>query len=209
MFQMNCSKCGGLVKSPLLAEIQVVECPQCEEIVRVQNVIVTTKKFSTGLRTSLKSLLISARDKFRLNRSHIVDAQTGYEIDKRLAKILRRDDFRLDLSFDLYVQVNFASHKRLARLLNISSIGAGIEFADGGKLPEDNSEINLHLPLNEGPETLSLLGRVVWSKIPAEDTISPVITMGVQFRAVDEEVLACLWNFIVNAETSGLTPAEE
>ena len=117
MFQMNCSNCSELIKSPLLVEVQVIECPQCEEIVGVKNVVVSTKEFSISLRSSLKKLLIAARNKFRLNKSHIIDVQTSYEVDKRLAKILRRDDFRLDMSYDLYVQINFDSNKRLAKLL--------------------------------------------------------------------------------------------
>jgi hypothetical protein len=199
---MNCSKCSGLIKSPLLAEVQVIECPQCNEIVRVKNVIVSTKNLSTGLRSSLKNLLLSARDKFRLNRSHILDEQASYDIKKRLAKLLRRDDFRLDMAYDLYVQTNFDEHKRLAKLLNISSIGAGIEFDGHGLFPENDSEIDLQVPLHGEAEPLSLLGRVIWSNIPSKDTIAPSITMGVQFEDIDEETRARLWDFIVNAETS-------
>lgn len=202
MFQMNCLNCRALIKSPLLSEVQVIECPQCKEIVRVQNVVVSSRKFSTGLRSSLKSLLLAARDKFRLNKSHVLDAQTSYDIDKRIAKLLRRDDFRLDMSYDLFVQIDFDSHKRLARLLNISSIGASIEFTERGQLPEDKSEINLQLPVTGDTEPLSLLGKVVWSRIPTKDTILPSVTMGVQFEDVDEETRAGLWAFIVNAETA-------
>jgi hypothetical protein len=216
MFQMNCLNCRALIKSPLLSEVQVIECPQCKEIVRAQNVVVSTKKFSTGLRSSLKNLLLAARDKFRLNKSHVLDAQTSYDIDKRIAKLLRRDDFRLDMSYDLYVQIDFDNNKRLARLLNISSIGASIEFAGRGQLPENtsgkdlllpeaNSEINLQLPMTGDAGSLSLLSRVIWSRLPTKDTIFPSVTMGVQFKEIDEETRACLWDFIVNAETSGHT----
>lgn len=202
MFQMNCSNCGGIIKSPLLVEVQVIECPQCEKIVGIKNVIVSKKKFSISLRSSLKKLLLAARDKFRLNKSHVVDAQSSYEIDKRIAKLLRRDDFRLDVSYDIYVQINFDGHKRLAKLLNISPIGAGIEFAEGDLLPDDNAEIGFELPLPGDAESLTLHGRVVWRKIPAKDTLFPCTTMGLQFKDVDEATNACLWDFIVNSETS-------
>jgi hypothetical protein len=216
MFQMNCSNCGELIKSPLLAEIQVIECPECEEIARVQNVVVSIQKTSFSFRSSLKNLLFAARNKFRLNKSHLLDTQPSYDIDKRLAKLLRRDDFRLDMSYDLYVQINFDSNKRLARLLNISSIGAGIEFAERGQLakdnseinlqlPENNSEINLQLPLSGDAEPLSLLGRVIWGRIPEKDTIFPSITMGLQFKEIDEETRARLWDFIVKTETAAHT----
>jgi len=202
MLQMNCSNCGGLIKSPLLAEVQVIECPQCEEIVGVNNVVVSSKKFSISLRSSLKNLLLAARDKFQLNKLHNLDAQTKYDIDKRLAKLLKRDDFRLNMSYDLYVQINFDNNKRLARLINVSSTGAAVEFAERGQVPENNSETKFQLLLLGYAETLSFLARVVWSRKQTMDTLSPSITMGLQFRKIDEETRACLWDFIVNTETS-------
>ena len=203
MLQMNCSNCDGLIKSPLLSEVQVIECPQCEEIVGVENVVVSTKNFSISLRSSLKDLLLAARDKFRLNKSHILDVQTSGDINKRLARLLKRDDFRLNMSDDLYVQINFDSNKRLAKLLNLSSTGAAIEFAKHGQLPEDNSETKFELLLPGYTESLSLLAKVVWSRMPEKDTISQSIAMGVQFKDIEEEIRACLWDFIVDAETSG------
>jgi hypothetical protein len=145
-----------------------------------------------------------------------LDEQTSYDIDKRIAKLLRRDDFRLDISYDLFVQVDFEKNTRLARLLNISSIGASIEFAERGQqsennsgknslLPEDNSDINLQLPVPGEAAPLSLPGRVVWSKIPAKDTILPSVSMGLQFKDIDEETRAGLWDFIVQSETSDHT----
>lgn len=213
MFQMNCSSCGELIHSPQLVELQVVKCPQCEKVVEIKNVVMSNHKLSVGLRSSLKKMLLTAGDKFRVNKSQVMDAKTKYAIDKRLAKLLRRDDFRLDMSYDLYVQVNYGSYKRLAKLLNISSEGAGIEFADrsrqkskaadnGPPLPEDNSEVSLLLPLPGDAQPLSLRGRVVWSKVPGKETLFPSIPMGVKFKDVDEGIRASLWDFIVETETS-------
>ncbi len=209
---MKCSNCSGLVKSPLLVEVQVIECPQCEEIVGVKNVVVSSSKNTINLGSSLKKMLIAARDRFRVNKSHLLETQTSYDVNKRLAKLLRRDDFRLDMSDDLYVQIDFDNNKRLARLLNISPIGAGIEFAERDRspvnnserkiqVPENNSEIKIELPLPGATESLSLVGRVVWSNIPEKATIFPSTTMGLQLKDIDEETRACLWDFIVKTET--------
>jgi hypothetical protein len=205
MFQMNCTHCDGLIESPRLAEVQLFLCPQCEEIVVVENVTIAKEKSSINLRSSLRKLLISARDKFRINKADNSDIQAKYVIDKRLAKLLKRDDFRLDLSHDFFVQVGFDGQKRSAKLLNISSTGAAIEFFEMGEFPGDDSETTFQLPLPGQKDPLSILARVVWRGKPAKDTISPTITMGLQFREIDEEIRASLWEFIVNSETSART----
>ena len=46
MLLMNCPKCDGAIKSPFLAEIKFVDCWQCKEEVKVQNVFVSTKGFT-------------------------------------------------------------------------------------------------------------------------------------------------------------------
>lgn len=202
MLQMNCQNCGGLIESPLLAEVQLFVCPQCEEVVLVNDVVISTAKTQPTFRSSLKKLLISAREKFQINKSENIDSQTKYDIDKRLAILLRREDFRLNMSYDFLVQINFDNNKRSAKLLNISSTGAAIEFFEGGQLPEDDSETKFQLLLPGHPEPLSFLARVVWSKKPKTGTKSPTVTMGLQFKNIDEIKRSCLWDFIVNAETT-------
>jgi predicted RNA-binding Zn-ribbon protein involved in translation (DUF1610 family) len=202
MLQMNCSNCGGLIKSPHLAEVQIFLCPQCEEIVVVEDVVISTEKTPFDLRSSLKNLLFAAREKFQRNKSENLELQTKYEINKRLAKLLKRDDFRLNLSRDFFVQIGFGRDKRSARLLNISSTGAAIDIFDLGQLPDKDSETKFQLQLPGQEEPSSLLARVIWSGKPENIPVSPTITMGLQFKDMDEETRACLWDFIVNAETS-------
>ena len=201
MLQMNCSNCDGLIKSPHLAEVQIFLCPQCEEIVVVEDVVISTEKTPFDLRSSLKNLLFAAREKFQRNKSENLELQTKYEINNRLAKLLKRDDFRLNLFRDFFVQIGFGRDKRSARLLNISSTGAAIEIFDLGQLPDKDSETKFQLQLPGQEEPSSLLARVIWSRKPENATISPTITMGLQFKDMDKETRACLWDFIVNAET--------
>lgn len=205
MLQMNCPNCGGLIKSPLLSEVQLFVCPRCEEIAIVKDVIISTKKTSTNLHSSLKNLLLSAREKFQRNKSNDLALQKKYNVDKRLAMLLKREDFRLNMSYAFLVQITFDSNKRSARLLNISSTGAAIEFFERGQLPEADSEAKFQLLLPGHPEPLSLLSRVVWSRKPTKGTKSPTVTMGLQFKNIDEKTRSSLWDFIVDAETSAHT----
>jgi|GEM_PF-1413141 len=205
MLQMNCSNCDGLIKSPHLAEVQIFLCPQCEEIVVVEDVVISSVKTPFDLRSSLKNLLFSAREKFQRNKSEDLELQAKYEINKRLARLLKRDDFRLNLSRDFFVQIGLGRDKRSARLLNISSTGAAIEIFDLGQLPDKDSETKFQLQLPGEEEPSSFLARVIWSGKPENIPASPTITMGLQFKEMDEETRACLWDFIVNAETSDHT----
>ena len=202
MLQMNCSNCGGLIKSPHLAEVQIFLCPQCEEIVVVEDVVISTEKGLFDLRFSLKNLLFAAREKFQRKKSENLELETKYEINKRLARLMRRDDFRLNLSRDFFVQIGVGEKKRSARLLNISSTGAAIEIFDLGQLPDEDSETKFYLQLPGKEEPSSLLARVIWSGKPENIPVSPTTTMGLQFKDMDEEARACLWDFIVDAETS-------
>jgi hypothetical protein len=199
---MNCSNCGGLIKSPHLAEVQIFLCPQCEEIVVVEDVVISTEKGLFDLRFSLKNLLFAAREKFQRKKSENLELETKYEINKRLARLMRRDDFRLNLSRDFFVQIGVGEKKRSARLLNISSTGAAIEIFDLGQLPDEDSETKFYLQLPGKEEPSSLLARVIWSGKPENIPVSPTTTMGLQFKDMDEEARACLWDFIVDAETS-------
>jgi DNA-directed RNA polymerase subunit RPC12/RpoP len=207
MLQMNCSNCGEIIESSLLSEKQVYLCPHCDTIVGVKNVTISGKKSSKNGRSSLKALLLSARDNFQLNKSHNVDSQTRYDLDKRLARLLKRNDFRLKISFDLFVQINFDHQKRLARLLNISSTGAAIEFLVRGAtpeknpLPEKNSDVIFDILLPGQAESLSVPAKIVWIIKPSEDTLSPTVSMGLQFVSLDDRSRSLLWDFIVNAET--------
>lgn len=205
MLQMNCQNCGGLIKSPLLAEVQLFVCPQCKEIVVVNDVVISNPKKSISLRSSLKDLLLSASKKFLINKVNNLNSQENCDIDKRLAMLTRRDDFRLKIYYDFIVNIKFDSNKISAKLLNVSSTGAAIEFFEQGQIPENDSETEFQLLFPGQSKQLSLPARVVWSSKPTKGTITPTVTMGLQFKNIDQKTRSCLWDFIVNAETSAHT----
>jgi hypothetical protein len=194
MLQMNCSNCDGLIKSTLLAEVQVIKSPNRVEIVAVKNVVVLPPPLTTS--SCLKNFLRSIKGIFRLKKYNNFDLKTKYVIGERLPEPLLRDDFRLKISYDLYGQINFGENKRFARLLNISYEGAGIEFTERGQLPENNSEATFQLLLPGYAEALSFPAKVVWIENPAEGTISPSITMGLQLKDIDKKTHKCLCGFI-------------
>lgn len=195
MLQMNCSNCFGLIKSPLLAEVRFIECPQCLDTVLVKNVVVSDKKSPISINSFFKNFLRFAKVIFQL-RKYNFDLKTKYVISERLTKQLIRDGFRLKISYDLYCNINFDEKKRLARLLDISYEGAGIEFTGRGNLPENNSEMKFQLLLPGYVEELSFPAKVVWIRIPAKGTISPSITMGLQFKDIEKSTHKCLCGFI-------------
>jgi uncharacterized Zn finger protein (UPF0148 family) len=202
MLQMDCPNCGKRIESPLLVEVQLFVCPECEEIILVEDVVISSPKPSANLRSSLKSLLISARDKFRYNKFNDTDLQAKINVNDRLRRLLRREDFRLKMAYDFLVQISFCGNKRPAKLLNISSTGAAVEFFEDGQLPEHNSEAKFQLLLPGSSEPLALLARVVWVRKSENGTLSPAVTMGLQFKNIDGQASSCLWDFVVNSETS-------
>ena len=202
MLQMDCPNCGKRIESPLLVEVQLFVCPECEEIILVEDVVISSPTTSANLRSSLKSLLISARDKFRFNKFNDTDLQTKINVNDRLRRLLRREDFRLKMAYDFLVQISFCGIKKPAKLLNISSTGAAVEFFEDGQLPERNSEAKFQLLLPGSSEPLALLARVVWVRKPENGTLPPAVTMGLQFKHIDGQASSCLWDFVVNSETS-------
>ena len=193
---MNCVNCGELIKSPLLAEKHVLECPECAEIITVKNVVASNDNVSDQKNPSLKNFLRSTKTKFRMKKFDNTNLMQKNITDERLTKHLVRDDFRLKISDDLYGQINFAHTKRLTRILNISYEGAGIEFSDRGELPTVDSETQLHLLLPGYEEVLAFPAKIVWARNPTEETINPSITMGLQFMEIDKNTHKCLCGFI-------------
>ncbi len=201
MLQMTCNHCGGLIQSPHLAEVELFLCPQCEEIIVVDGVVIAPQEPSSRFRSTLKDLLCSAKEKFRRNRSKSSELKSKFEIDKRLARLLERDDFRLNLSEDYFVQISFGKYKRSARLLNISSTGVAVEFFELGEFPEKEAETEFQLTLPGQTKPISLFARVIWIGKPNKDIESPTITIGMQFQDINQQTRSLLWDFIVEAET--------
>ena len=201
---MNCENCGELIKSLRLAEVHVVECPECAKIVVVKNVVVSNENESNKKRPSLKNFLRTTKTKFRMKKYDNTNLMKKNITDDRLTKHLLRDDYRLKISDDLFGQINFDQNKRLARILNISYEGAGIEFSERGDLPTNDSEAKLQLLLPGYEEILSIPAKVSWTKNPGKNMINPSVTMGLHFRDIDLYTHKCLSGFIWGNQTQNI-----
>jgi len=214
MFQMECPDCSHVIKSPLLVELQSVDCSQCRKSVKVKDVVVSTKSFSIHRKDLLnrislyKKLLGEVEKEMQsMNKEETVATQTKKSVDSFrafLKDLLQgaRDHYRLDMSHDFYVETSFDNKNRLARLINLSSKGAAIEFLERGQLPQRNAAIGLQLLLPGYAEPLSFQATVAWGSKPPEHSTTEPVKMGLQFKNLDEKTQACLWDFIMNAESS-------
>lgn len=213
MFQMECPDCSYVIKSPLLVELQSVDCSQCRKSVKVKDVIVSTKSFSIQRKDLLnrislyKKLLGEVEKEMQSMKEEKVATHTKKSVDSFrafLKDLLQgaRDHYRLDMSHDFYVETSFDNKNRLARLINLSSRGAAIEFLERGQLPQRNAAIGLQLLLPGHAEPLSLHATVAWGSKPPEHSATEPVKMGLQFKNLDERTQACLWDFITNAESS-------
>ena len=108
-----------------------------------------------------------------------------------------RDNYRLDMPYALYIEMNCGDNQRLARLKNLSSKGACTEFKERGRLPRNKSEIVLQFLLPGFTEPLLLLATVVWIKNLTDDMNSQYVNVGLQFKGLEEKSRACIWDFIV------------
>ena len=217
MFEMECPDCNNVIKSPLLVELQSVDCSQCNKSVTVKDVVVSTKSFSIQRKDLLSRISLYKRllgevekEMQSMNKEEKVATQTKNSVDsfRSFLKDLllgARDNYRLEISHDFYVEVTYDNKSRLARLVNLSSKGAAIEILERGQLPQNNAIIGLQLLLPGHAEPLSLHATVAWGRKSPEGSKAEPVKMGLRFRNLDEKTQACLWDFIVNAELSART----
>ena len=209
MLRMNCPKCDGIIKSPFLAELELIECCWCKENVTVQDVVVETKAFTMQRNDLLnriahyKGLLREVEKEQKAAGKKGVASKNPQKNVADLHSTLRelllaaRDNYRLDLPYALYIEMNCGDNQRLARLINLSSGGACAEFKERGRPPRSKSDIVLNFLLPEHTEPFSLPATVVWVKNLTDDMNSECVNVGLKFRNLEENTRACIWDFIV------------
>ena len=135
------------------------------------------KKKTADLRSTLKDLLLAARD-----------------------------HYRLEIPYALYIEMNCGDNKRLSRLKNLSSKGACVEFKERGRLPLSKSKIIRNFLLPAYPKPLSLPATVVWVKKLTDDMNSEYVNVGLQFKGLEEKLRSCIWGFIVDTALDPSAP---
>ncbi len=211
MFQMKCPECEKIIRSPLLIELEMIDCPHCRKKVNIENIIVATKSFSIHRQDLLgriplyKKLLKEVEIELgtmRKDESASERSKKSMEDFRALLKDLllgARGSFRMGLQQDFYIEVHFRSQKRMALLNNLSLKGAGLEFVGQDGLPGLKSDVTIHLPLPGHEEPMSILGTIVWTAEKRMDRHQDKFEMGLKFKNMTPETQNILKNFIVNA----------
>ena len=207
MFQVNCPKCDGLIKSPLLVEVETIICVHCKENVDVEDVFVATKNFIMHRKDLLnrllrfKTLLGAVEKEIQLmDNDHTVSEQSRKSV-RQFRTFLKemmqgaRSNYRMDLQENLFIEINDNGQKRLAKLNNLSSKGASIELADGRHILKKNSEIIFKMLLPELAEDLTITGQVVW-KEQLKRNEKLIHLFGIRFTQLEEKTRAHIWDFI-------------
>ena len=214
MLLIHCPKCDVDIKSPFLAEIKVIECWQCREEVKVEDVFVSTKGFRMSRKDLInrishyKKLLEETENELKETSKGKASTVKPQKCDNSFHSILKdlmlgaRDNFRLDMPYDLYIELESAENKRLGKLINICAQGAAIEFVERGELPQAETNIKLTLLLPESVESLAFPAKIVWAKKSRADAQSQFVHIGVHYNCLDKKTHACLWGFIVETTSS-------
>lgn len=210
MLQMNCSNCKGVISSPFLADLSIVECGQCKENIPVKDVFITTEYFTVprddfANRTFRFQKLLRDVEKERLlmAESKEVSAEKLEKLDQfssSLKELLvgARDSYRMEILCDLYVEVHDNHKKRKGRLVNLSTDGGSIEFEADDKIPRKRSELKLDFSFLELSENFHLDAKVVWTKEQINDNGPQNAIIGVAFLDIDQNTRSCIWNYILD-----------
>ena len=216
MLQMNCPKCGGVVKSPYLAELSTTHCDHCKEEVTVGDVFVSTKGFTMHRDDLLnrisrfQKLLSEVEKEIKvLEGKENVSKTTQKNITNFYATLQElligaRSNFRLDLSNDLSVAMDYNNNNYTGRLVNISTEGASLEFEGLGERLPNKAEINLNFTLPGFDEPLSLLAKVVWAGKRFEGEKLVAVKIGARFTNPAEKIRSIVWDYIIaNSPVTG------
>ena len=181
MLQTNCPKCNTLIKSPYLNDLSAVKCDQCNQVVKVENVLVATRDFTIDRQdlhhriARYESLLREVeKERALMANDKRVSQETNQSFDQfclTLQELLEgaRSHYRLKMTRDLTLQMDFDKHKSTVKLIDISTAGASIESEFSDNLPRPKAMISLHLSFPGVHEPLPVLAKVVWArKLTAE-----------------------------------------
>ena len=218
MLQTNCPKCKGLINSPYLNDLSSVKCDHCDEVVKVENVLVAIRDFTIDredlhsrisryeslLREVEKERMLMANDKR-------VSKETNQSFDQfclTLQELLEgaRSHYRLKMTRDLTLQMDFEQNKSPVKLIDISTAGASIESELLDNLPRPKAMINLQMTFPGFHEPLSVLAKVVWARKLADEPVAERYRIGVKFVNLDEKTRTSIWRFVTENSARKSSP---
>lgn len=211
MFQVKCPKCKESIKSPFLVESETIDCFHCRETVEVRDVVVSTSSFSIHRKDLLKRIPLYKKllrevekELSAMDKEKSISTRTRESVEKfrfLLKDLLlgARDSFRMSLPHQLFIEISFEKGKRLARLENLSVTGAAVEFLERGSLPDQNSEVSIHMLLPGHDEPLLIPATIAWIKKQQDDRSAEKVNMGIKFKDLEEKDQSRIRDFIMDS----------
>ncbi len=206
MLKIKCQNCQEEISSPLLAEIDQIDCPHCQQNTPVKDVIIHTQGYSYHRNDLInrlfryKTLLAEvAKERELLEKS----PEASPESKKSLARFMKtleemlagaRNNLRMEFDRSLLVTYQVARFSDSAQLTNLSMKGACIETARDKALPRTKVPIKISLTLPGKQEQVSLDGVVAWTRTNRDNAQPQQI--GISFSPLDTELRTVLWAFI-------------
>jgi len=211
MLKMKCPSCENEIVSPLLPELQHINCPKCKEDVPVKEVIVYSNGFSYDrfqLKNRVhhyKSLLSSAyRDYENLKNNPKANSKSKSSNEQFIAILEElmagaRNLYRAKTPKDYFVTYQCGLQKGFGLLRNLSTSGACIQSTTHDFLPGKDHGIVISLSAHERLHSLKIKGKIVWSKFPGDFPQNHRI--GIHFPQIDNNTKASLRKFIETIST--------
>lgn len=209
MLKMKCTNCEAEIASPLLAELEQIDCPHCAKKVPVQDVIIHAQGYSYHRDDLIRRLfryktLISEVSKERalLERSPEASDESKHSLDRFLTTLEEmlagaRDHLRIEFERPLPVSYSTTRLAGNATLANLSMQGACLNMGEGQQLPKSKSAIEIVFLIPGSRQSVTLNGKVVWQKKATAKQPHPQI--GIDFSSLDSELRATIWAFISHA----------
>ncbi len=208
MLKTECPQCNAWLHSPMLAEVETLQCPTCGTSVDVKDVYVSAGAYSIHRDVLLKNLFkyqrllseagkelgdlleddksVGAVDKISVNtlKSFMTDLQEMLEGC--------RNGFRVG-AVDKRLNLALAGGNTEAHLVNISSSGVCVDI---GELPSGAYKgAPVGVEFSDEPYSFSAKGEIVW--------VSGRGQIGIRFIGLDEGTREHLRSYIQEKGTDG------
>ncbi len=207
MLMMKCPKCQNYIRSPLLAELRVIDCDQCQTQAPVTNVLISSNGFTFERNDLLKRFyryrklldeVIEERNSMSVNNNASDASLRSLE---KFMSVLQgmmagaRDHYRCELERPIPVTLRYLEQECNGTIYNMSMDGACIETASINPLPRVNGVITLRFQLPGQLACHSVTGEICWTQKGDSDA-KHSHSFGVRFTSLENSSRDDLWQFI-------------
>ncbi len=207
MLMMKCPKCQNYIRSPLLAELKVIVCDQCQTQVSVTNVLISSNGFTFERNDLLKRFyryrklldeVIEERNNMNANSN---SSDVSLRSVEKFMSVLQgmmagaRDHYRCEFPQPVSVKLRYLQQDCSGSIYNLSIDGACIEIPGRNPLPRVNGIITLGFQLPEQQFIHRITGEICWTQKGETDS-KRGHSCGVRFTSLEEPSRDVLWQFI-------------